>query len=941
MSTMEIYLVSGGDTAKMALQAIATYFNSNDNVNLVKIVGMIGLMMTAARFFMTRDHNNILGWLATYLLIPTLLLTPKVGVHIFDNSKPLGNYYVANVPIGVALPASYGTTFMHGMAEIVDDIFRLPNDYGYSKSGMLFGSTIWKLSTSVGIQDPELKSEWSHYISNCIRPDIIVNKKYTWEQLANSGDILTFLASNKPSPLRRIAMENDLITCKDALPKLAKKFEDETQGALALISTQGVNGVVKEATALQNAIGNSAATFHNIHTGGAEVLKQNMAVNAVRAGLMDGAASNNATAAAMNYSKSLAETRSTSSMYSVGLTAADWLPLIHSTLIILIMCTSIFVFLAAFIPGMTFPVLKGYVTSFFYLSTWPVLFAFINMIMTYSLQHAGADMSQATPQITLANENAVQAMHVKFTAIAGWLMAMVPFLAGAVLKGGNALAGSMANRFMAGVNAQASSAANASTGDVNFANMQAHTSQMNNSMSNKLDETWSASQYGATLQRPDGSTTTYFPNGNTYNNQGAISKTHFDMNNSEAQSRSLQRNLGETQREVESERRALSRSVNNTADTLVSASETAGKNTSYGSGTQDSVNASVSNTFSQMDSLIEEQARQTGQSKTDTYKSMLDGYIGGDFHVSGTLSTGEKNIGVAKAKADATLKVGGGIKQTWTDGSSTDDTRSETERNADSKQLQFNKLMGDLEQYSANTNTSELNSANQQALSSVSNSLRETKDLTAAVEDSSSREKAYSQALIDSESGTLSLGHNLIPEFQKFVERKEPGSVDMIMTGTTQMAREAREQMFTEFTAQKFADYQSPITGESVTPSNRDLQLSDAGNQHLNQGGEQLNTQHQQAAQGNQALKGSYYDENNYTNQRDDSMLNQGATRVDMRSTAAQEPTRRANEEVADMVKDTYQQKALTGSEEYAPHSMTPKEKIDEITKQVKKGELP
>ena len=99
------------------------------------------------------------------------------------------------------------------------------------------------------------------------------------------------------------------------------------------------------------------------------------------------------------------------------------------------------------------------------------------------------------------------------------------------------------------------------------------------------------------------------------------------------------------------------------------------------------------------------------------------------------------------------------------------------------------------------------------------------------------------------------------------------------------------------------------------------------------------------SVQGNQVLKGSYYDDNNYASQRDDSMLNQGATRIDMRSAAQQEPTRRANEDVGNMVKDIYMQKALTGSEEYAPPQSQPEDRIkqgmNEMKEQIKKVELP
>ena len=821
---MNVYVFSGGYTADKVFNALATFFHGQSWAHLLSIIGMIALLMTAARFFLTRDHNGIAAWFAVNLIIPAFLLTPTTTVNIIDASQQGKNYMVDNVPLGIAIPAHYGTTFMQGLSNAVDYIFVTPNDQAYSKSGMLFGSKLFNLSNSIGIQDAKLKGLWGQYVANCIRKDITINKKYTWNQFANAGDIFAFLNNHRPSPVRRIAMDNDFPTCKEALPTLEKMFIAEADKSFAYIGTQSFgSNIAKEDALLKNAIQNSYRTFHNINQSASNIMKQNMAINAVRSGLYDSAAAQNATAAAINYAETQSQMQTQSTMVTMGNNAKNWLPMVHSALMLLIMCSSILVFLACFIPGMTVKVLKGYLGGFFYLATWPFFFTIINMIMTYSLQSAGADANAVYGGMSFDASNPLQAMHYRFAAIAGWLMMCVPIIAKFALQGGTAIAGSLATQFVGLSNSSAARPSSAAaTGDIGYGIVQMDTWQSNSMSGNKHDMAFLNQAYGATTQRADGSSVTALPNGNAvYNSRGGISSLGFDISSNEVQSRSLQQSLSQAERTTEQQRTSYNTSLGSTSDALLSLTNSASHNQSYGSGTQDTKSASYNDTLSKMDSVISDVAHTQGISKSEATKNMVDHYFDTNLSTSGSMGGSVGKYGSLKGGFSFT----GGQRRTNSEVESNETNQGRTERISGSKQNQFNDLMSQLESFSNNTNTSDLRGINQQAASTFNNSFRQTEDLAESLDTSYSREKSYNAALQDSQSGSLSLNTNLIPEFQAYVTERRPEHVEALLNGSNPSIVEERDGLFQAFMAEKYANYNPELKAALDDSSmNRDPQ---------------------------------------------------------------------------------------------------------------------
>ena len=222
-----------------------------------------------------------------------------------------------------------------------------------------------------------------------------------------------------------------------------------------------------------------------------------------------------------------------------------------------------------------------------------------------------------------------------------------------------------------------------------------------------------------------------------------------------------------------------------------------------------------------MDSVISDVAHTQGISKSEATKNMVDNYF--DSNVSGGGSLGREvgKFGTLKAGVNGTA----GQRHSNSEIESNETNQGRTERISGSKQNQFNDLMSQLESFSNNTNTSDLRGINQQAASTFNNSFRQTEDLAESLDTSYSREKSYSAALQDSQSGSLSLNTNLIPEFQAYVTERRPEHVEALLNGSNPSIVEERDGLFQAFMAEKYANYNPDLKAALDDSSmNRDPQ---------------------------------------------------------------------------------------------------------------------
>ncbi|KOO13737.1 conjugal transfer protein TraG [Vibrio xuii] len=607
--TLEYYVYTQGETLLRGLNAIATFFQSASFASMTAIALMIGAITTMVYFFATRDTKYLYIWAIVFTLVPSLLLQQTTRMQIIDKTEPSGVYSVDNVPYLVAVPTWFFSTMMMGVTESVEIIFMTTDDKRYGRTGMMFGSELYQLSRQADLKDVAVRRTWNDFFKNCIIGDIEINRKYTWDALLQSPDIFAFLDGYSMSPLRGImtnGMSQDFKTCRDIYPEIKTNFTNSSAEELDLIGTylHGSKASVYKPH-VQNALQNSYQNFIGVSNNAVDVLKHNMAMNAMRYSIN----TLNPNSNAMNYAYTSNKMQQTSMWATLGMQARDFLPMLHTMLFFLFSCLSFIIAAASLIPALTKMVLVNYAKTFAYLAVWPPLFAILNAIMTWTLEMASTSTADPMNGLSLRNSDALDALHTRFGYMTGFLMMTIPVIAGKVLQGGVAVSQAMNYQLASMINStNARVSAASSTGNMDFGNLQMQNHSFNNTSANKFDDNLLLRTGMATIQQQDGASITTLQNDSgrrLYNAQEAESKPIW-----QAQASTMLQNSVSDQ--YSSALTAQKQNMNTFTDNYSNSMQQSdrwndnwSRSLSYGDGHSTSTEGQISQSYSKMESAID------------------------------------------------------------------------------------------------------------------------------------------------------------------------------------------------------------------------------------------------------------------------------------------------------------------------------------------------
>ena len=801
---LEYYTYSNGKTVEAVLNAVAAFFDTDSFASLLSMSAMISVVMTSAMFFLTRNPSHLYKWAAIFLLAPLLLINTKATMQVVDLTESRISS-VNNVPFLVALPTYFASTMMYGFTSEVEAVFNgdLTGTEEYGKTGMTFGSALFKLSSKSIPTSVESQRRWNDFFMNCIKRDITINQKYTWKELLDTPDVWGFLRGHKMSPLRGMYIsKNNYKTCKDAAPLIEKEFEVLSKVNLDR-QAQIIYGedYTTRKSLLNASIQDGYRRYASISKSASDITKQNMAINALRNGIknLDG------TGGALNYAYTQNKTQTTSMWASIALQAKEFIPMMHTILFLLFTCSSILLAVVMMLPGMFLPVLTNYIKTFATLAIWPALFAFLNFIMTMSLSQTTSGITNVMNGVSLSNISALDEMHTRFGLIAGYLTMSIPFLAGAIMKGGSAVMSNLSYQLSGMINStNARTSAAASSGDLDFGNMRVDQQSYNNLSANKRDDTLlnrEGTGMSSTLGR-DGVNTTEFGNGNkVYDAQGTYSNTGYSIASNDQVSQTIKTAYNDQQ--------AISNqnlsTLNETTSTGISMSDRLTKsstdsksnNTTHGS--SDSVN--INKGVDMMNSAVETVMKNTGWTKEES-QSYVHSVAGG---IDGSINSGDM-FGLAKVSASASTK--------WSD----DDAERFSTMNGTQEQevktalLQYRDGANMVSDAAVRTDASSGNSELLQNARDFGGNWNTAKQQTETANNSYAKTQSLATAWDDSRSGSFSIGENLIDDFQRFVtqdvnntssnnmsEEDKAEKIKNILTAQDGEYKNQRDQYLTEF----------------------------------------------------------------------------------------------------------------------------------------------
>ena len=777
-----IHVLSFGEYFKYILDAIASFTNPEHKtfavfMGFLKMTALVGIIMASVGFIKQRDPMIYAKWLMGYVLVFQLLILPKTEVFIYDMSKQ-GGYEVANVPVVFAVTASLVTSMGAGLAEMFDELFSLPSDLKYTKTGALFGSKLVQAARDFRIIDPDLKQEMDDYFKNCVVGDIRMNDKYSLRELKQSTHIWD-LISKQASPLRMTRVNKTIVTCQTAAnPKgsfsLKTKLDKEIHNAYDFF---GINLFGKTCTQDKASGGcknhyeklfethlNSAFNYYQTMTdSSADIFMQTMMMNAMDDGMKNYQAFTDSTAGIVNnqFSKSQAQHRWGWAI--MGEKALWLLPEMHAVLTMLLFGMFPIVLVMSTTPGgeRTF---KGYLQFFLQLQFWPVLFAMMNYIQT----GVGGASTSGHGAISMVNIDKIDELHHDISGIAGYMMCMIPFLAKGMVSSLNEafshLSTSMMSHIQGSSMATASEAANASfsLGQTNF-----HNTSGNNFSANKHDSNWTNMHGMRTEQMPTGVLKTQTASGDTvFDASPGMTRGAVGVNMSQGLHGSLNQALDDSRQATENESHNYQSSLSNFAHKAMQFSELNGHDMRLGNGVSESDSGQFNRAISTMSHIASEVSARTGISKDEAFTRMTSGSAHADLGASGDRGLANKFLGaVTGLKGSA----GVGVKA---DRSSTSGDRSSdgVDSSSSSRESQdFSDAYSFVKNFTANHHFDDTSTTGASLSNQMGADLRQAETASHNMDASMSRSARISQATSYAESEGANITQNMDQAFPSYV----------------------------------------------------------------------------------------------------------------------------------------------------------------------------
>lgn len=832
-----IYTISGGAWFRDSLNAIATFFQMNDWEHIVQMATVLSVVAAAMAYVRGKDLLTLFKWVASMVLITGVLVQVKRPVHIIDLSNPTQVYQVDNVPVGITMPFSLITSIGHALVEGYETVFHQPDALAYSKTGMLFGADLMGRSTDFLSTNPEMTGLFSDYVQNCVVGDMLLNHKYSLNDLMNSADPYSLIFS-QPSPLRGVYDGNgNFQTCQWAAQQLQTVITTDTNagGRTWTHYIRQIFGARADANVLFGEVmGDSYRYFYGASQSASDIMKRNVTLSALRKGIPSFASRNGDTASLVNLSSETSYSKLRVSQATGADIATKTLPIMQTVLTGVLIGLFPLVMALGIMSVLTLEVLKGYVYSIAYLQSWPLLFAILNNAMNFYLQAQTSGTA-----VTLSNLSLVQQQYSDIGTTAGWLALSIPFLAGGLIFGLHKVmsqAGSYLGSAMQGASSQSSS--QAVDGTWAFNNM-----QTDNVQGGKWDTNSSFASGQMTTQTGSGAMKTITSDGNAvYNAQPGMSKLATDINFGKTASSTAQRLARESDVQAESALQGYNQSVNTGYNMAKQYSQQHGNSSTMTSGADSSQSTtesqainkmlSASKSYAERNNISEAQAWNELHSQGESSRIGFGGRASGGVDSSKTLwgKAGQLVVGVsgkAEVYASKDLSNDKGASDTTTNGGSSSLDNSFDQNSQEARD--FRQGMDHLRSYRTNVAGSNSDNSASSQLEQIGATFSKADSQYEQFTTSRNRSHEYSEMASASDTTSASVQSNYTQEFVGYVQQNRPESAERILTNTQDSAvREERETLANQFMEEKL---RSRVEGDfSINRENIGSGMTGVGN---------------------------------------------------------------------------------------------------------------
>ena len=449
----EIYAYGNVDTLTGVFNAIAAIMGGADYLGLLRAVAITGVLVAAFAGLFTPGRFHGWGWLIGFLLVYQAAFLPKATVVVVDKLGSQTPVAIDNVPLGLAFfghaTSLIGNTltefFETAFQTIPDGSAQLPEALAYQKNGVMFGNRLIQASRSVTVADPQLRTDLIGFVQNCTAYDL-QDGTINPATFSQSTDLWSLMGSPNPARFTAYGSPAQVGTCPDAYAYLAQRLPAAVASARAVLALQlnpslnttsalGTIDTQIEQAYLKTRIASAAQ-------GAGDLLRQNILINLVQdTNTLAGLRLNDPAATMLATARANATASTNASFITMGRIAAQALPMIRNAIEAVIYAVFPFVlllFLLAQGKGLALAI-KSFVISLVWIQLWPPLYAILNYVGTLASAKnlaAAASLNPGTRGLTLDTAAGIYQGAISDQAIAGYLVAAIPIIATAIIKGG-------------------------------------------------------------------------------------------------------------------------------------------------------------------------------------------------------------------------------------------------------------------------------------------------------------------------------------------------------------------------------------------------------------------------------------------------------------------------------------------------------------------------
>ena len=649
----EIFAYQNADSLFGIFNAAAAIHASSDYAAAVAAVAFCGFIAALLAYAFAPDKLQGWKWLATVLLVFSVLIVPRVTVGIVDKTGGSAVKVVANVPFGVAMLGSITSTIGHTLTGLFETAFQvipgagaMPAELSYERNGLMFGNRLIRETGNVVFQDPTFRTDLINFIHNCTMYDLI-DGTVDPAAFSTSDDVWTLMATPNPARFSTVTGAGGAVTvdtCPNVYGNLNGRLPAQVtriEGRLAFqlnptlpsaAATAAIAGQIQQAY-IRNSIATAAATA-------TDLIRQNAVLNAINdTSNIIGQKVNDPAAMVLAVGRAQAVAQQNATWMNYGKVAEQSLPVFRNVIEALTYALfPLFVLLLLLTSGRESMIaFKGYAAILIWIQLWPPLYAVLNYMASvyaaYDLA-AASDLGTGTKALALQTASTIYSRAISGEAVVGYLAISIPFIAWAALKRmenfGTALVGGLSG--LQGM--LAGSTAGAAIGNVAMGNVAMDQLQLAPNRTSAFLSSWQSDLSGNTFTS---SALTGRMAANLLRNQGFASRV--------VSMRVSEQDVTEASRQADAARGEMV-AASNERSTVLTEAFTKGlaklKSSRSSSGTSTSSFEQLGETLTRLDQITKSVADNTGLTQSQVARIA--------FGASGRLGF---NAGVAGAQVDA------------------------------------------------------------------------------------------------------------------------------------------------------------------------------------------------------------------------------------------------------------------------------------------------